>query len=304
MAAPERFDPYRVLGVGRDATPQQLARAYRAQAKQVHPDLHGPEVARQMQDLNRAWQVLSDPARRRAWDASHPTTHGGRHWSTGGIPAPAAQRADPAAWAAWEAARPATVPGPDRIRVAESWPRRADAPAAPAGMRDSAWLAGGVAAVLVVAILVLGYIASSLPGAATAGDALALAGIEPVVRVSLDPQHELAVYRTADGSTGVAVVRLRGEGWDVGVLEERAGGGGVSVHLAADAGGSAWRSIVYGNAPAGAARVRLSVDSTGGEVADGLWAIGVRSPLRPEQLGWRFEAADGSVVLSGSGERD
>jgi hypothetical protein len=39
-------------------------------------------------------------------------------------------------------------------------------------------------------------------------------------------------------------------------------------------------------------------------VVDGLWAIGVRSPLRPEQVQWRFEAADGTVLLSGNGELD
>jgi hypothetical protein len=303
MAGREQLDPYRVLGVRRDASPAEVARAYRALAKRNHPDLHGPDGARRMQELNRSWETLSDPARRRAWDAAHPTP-GGSHWSRP-APAPAPPgRSDPAAWPAWDAARAATVPGAGHVRPAESWPRRADAPATPAPVRDSAWLALGVVAVMLVAALVLGWVASNRPGPATPADALALAGIAPVVSVSLDATHELAVYRTGSGRMGIATTRRREGGWNVQVLEERAERTPLSVHLVADAGGSAWRGIVYGSAPPEAAWVRLSVASSGGQVVDGLWAIGVRSPLRPEQVQWRFEAADGTVLLSGNGELD
>lgn len=302
MAAPERFDPYRVLGVGREATPQQLARAYRARAKQAHPDLHGADAGQRMRDLNRAWHLLSDPARRRAWDASHPGSHGGGHWRGGASPAAASQRADPSAWAAWEAARPVTAPGPDRVRATAAWPRRADPPPTAMGMRDSAWLAGGVAVVLVAAILVLGWVASSRPAAATAGDAFAIAGVEPAVRVALDPQHEVAAYPLPGDMLGVAVARESQGGWDAYVLEERPDTATVSVLIARDDSGSAWRTLVYGHAPEGVTQVRLSVGSVGGEVRDGLWIIGARLPLRAEQVGWRFVAADGSVLESGTGE--
>lgn len=307
MAAPLRFNPYRVLGVPRDASQAEVARAYRAQAKRTHPDLNGPDAgpdaARRMQELNRSWHILSDPARRRAWDAGHPVPMpGGAHWTRPAHPAPSSRRADPAEWAAWEAARQAPAPGTGWVRPVETWPRRSDAPAQPSRVRDSGWLAGIVAAVLLVVVIVLGWVASNRPGAATSGDALAVAGIEPVVRVTLDATHELAVYRTGDGSVGIATTRLREGGWEVRVLEERAERTPLSVHLVGDPGGSAWRGIVYGTAPPDAARVRLSVAAIGGEVVDGLWAIGVRSPLRPEQVQWRFEAADGSVLVSGSDE--
>jgi hypothetical protein len=307
MAAPERFDPYRVLGVPRDASQAEVARAYRAQAKRSHPDVHGPDAgpdaARRMQELNRSWHILSDPARRRDWDAGHPVRMpGGAHWTRPAHPAPTSHRADPAEWAAWEATRPVPAPGAGRVRPAESWPRRGDAPARPARVRDSGWLAGIVAAVLFVVVIVLGWVASNRPGAPTADDALTVAGIEPVVQVQLDETHQLAVYRLVGGAMGIATVRELEGGWAVQILEERPERTPISVHLVGDPGGSAWRGIVYGTAPAEAVRVRLSVAATGGEVVDGLWAIGVRSPLRPQQVQWQFEGADGSVIVSGSDE--
>lgn len=52
----------------RRATPGEIRRAYRARARVLHPDRHGGDE-RAMQKLNEAWRVLSDPARRRAYDA-------------------------------------------------------------------------------------------------------------------------------------------------------------------------------------------------------------------------------------------
>jgi hypothetical protein len=303
MPAAERFDPYRILGVPRDVSSSQLARAYRQQAKRVHPDLHGaPEASRQMRDLNRSWQILSDPVRRREWDASHPATQPQAHWPPDARPPAAPQRVEPARWASWETARRSTAPGPDRVRPAEAWPRRADAPAAPGGMRDSGWLAAGVAGVLVVAIVVLGWVASTRPAAASADEAFDQARVPVGARVAVDPTHELAVYEIGGGMLGIAVARRGEGGWEASVLDERVDDSSISVRLARDDSGSGWRSVVYGRAPAEVARVRLSVASQGGEVSDGLWVIGVRAPLRPEQVLWRFEAFDGSVLVSGNGE--
>ncbi|HEX6128371.1 MAG TPA: J domain-containing protein [Candidatus Limnocylindria bacterium] len=302
MSGAERFDPYRVLGVRRDASPVELARAYRQQAKRVHPDLHGPDVSRQMRDLNRSWQILSDPDRRRAWDASHPPRPPDGHWPAGARRPATPVSAEPAVQPAWDDARRGSPSGPDRVRVVEGWPRRPEPPPVPAGLRDSGWLAAAVAGGLVVALIVLGWVASTRPAAGSPGDAFATAGVTPAVSVGVDPAHVLAVYRAGDGRLGVASARLGEQGWQARVLEERPDGGEISVRLASDDSGGAWRSVVYGRAPADAERVRLSVASAGGEVSDGLWVIGVRSPLRAEQVLWRFEAADGSVLLSGSGE--
>ena len=52
------------------ASRAEVARAYRMMAKQHHPDLPGGG-AEAMAKVNWAWHVLSDPARRGAWDAAH-----------------------------------------------------------------------------------------------------------------------------------------------------------------------------------------------------------------------------------------
>lgn len=65
------MDPYEVLGVARDATPEQLRRAYVEQARRHHPDRHlqsspavRTEADRRMREVNEAWAVVSDPSRR------------------------------------------------------------------------------------------------------------------------------------------------------------------------------------------------------------------------------------------------
>lgn len=66
---------YEVLGVSEAATRQEIRRAYRELARRHHPDRYagtdpaGLERARRrMATLNRAWEVLSDPRRRRSYD--------------------------------------------------------------------------------------------------------------------------------------------------------------------------------------------------------------------------------------------
>jgi hypothetical protein len=68
-------DPYAVLGVRRDATAEEVRRAYLALARRHHPDANsqgGPAARaaaeRRMQEVNAAWAVLGDAARRAAHD--------------------------------------------------------------------------------------------------------------------------------------------------------------------------------------------------------------------------------------------
>ncbi len=63
-------DPYKVLGVARTASADEIKSAYRKLAKQLHPDLNpgAPDVARRFQEVTDAYELLSDPARRAAHD--------------------------------------------------------------------------------------------------------------------------------------------------------------------------------------------------------------------------------------------
>ena len=66
-------DPYQVLGLGRDATGAEVARAYRRLARAVHPDSRpgDPAAAGQFRALSDAYGLLSDQARRAAYDRQH-----------------------------------------------------------------------------------------------------------------------------------------------------------------------------------------------------------------------------------------
>lgn len=69
-------DYYATLAVTPDADDEELRQAYRRLAWRYHPDRAGPESAERMRLLNVAYQTLSDPERRRAYDAQRPATVG------------------------------------------------------------------------------------------------------------------------------------------------------------------------------------------------------------------------------------
>jgi curved DNA-binding protein len=62
-------DYYAVLGVARDAKPEAIRRAYRALARKQHPDVDKTSGAtKRFQDLQEAYEVLSDPQKRARYD--------------------------------------------------------------------------------------------------------------------------------------------------------------------------------------------------------------------------------------------
>ena len=70
MATMKR-DYYEVLGVARDATPEQLKAAYRKLAMQYHPDRNNGDkgAEERFKEVGEAYSVLSDPQKRQRYDA-------------------------------------------------------------------------------------------------------------------------------------------------------------------------------------------------------------------------------------------
>jgi molecular chaperone DnaJ len=67
-------DLYEVLGVPRDATPEQIKKAYRTLARQLHPDASPGDAAAEarFKEVAVAYEVLSDPEKRQRYDAYGP----------------------------------------------------------------------------------------------------------------------------------------------------------------------------------------------------------------------------------------
>jgi molecular chaperone DnaJ len=62
-------DLYDLLGVSRDADSDAIKKAYRRLARKLHPDVNpDPETQEQFKEVTRAYEVLSDPQKRAAYD--------------------------------------------------------------------------------------------------------------------------------------------------------------------------------------------------------------------------------------------
>jgi molecular chaperone DnaJ len=63
-------DPYEVLGVERDATEQQIKKAFRQLARELHPDVnaHDPRAEEKFKEAAEAYEILSDAQRRATYD--------------------------------------------------------------------------------------------------------------------------------------------------------------------------------------------------------------------------------------------
>lgn len=64
-------DYYDILGVPRNASQDDIKRAFRKQAKKYHPDANpdNPQAEAKFKELNEAYEVLSDPQKRQQYDA-------------------------------------------------------------------------------------------------------------------------------------------------------------------------------------------------------------------------------------------
>jgi curved DNA-binding protein CbpA len=136
MAQP--LDPYRTLGVKRDATEADVKAAHRRLAKRYHPDAGGGDRERFLK-VQEAYRVLSDPLLRKDWDAKHAPgpIRADRQPAAPGQPRQRAPRRQPAA----PSTQAARETGTDRAQ-----PKPDDRPPAarPRSNRAYTWSAGEV----------------------------------------------------------------------------------------------------------------------------------------------------------------
>jgi curved DNA-binding protein len=100
----EYKDYYETLGVSRDADEKEIRRAFRRLARQYHPDVNpnDPQATERFQEINEAYEVLSDPEKRAKYDqlgadwsrwrqaGGHPGDFDWDQWTTG-APGPGGQ---------------------------------------------------------------------------------------------------------------------------------------------------------------------------------------------------------------------
>jgi molecular chaperone DnaJ len=63
-------DLYAILGVAREASPEELKKAYRRLVRDLHPDVNpDPAVQERFKEITAAYEILSDPEKRQRYDA-------------------------------------------------------------------------------------------------------------------------------------------------------------------------------------------------------------------------------------------
>src|SRR5215216_7858697 len=66
----EYIDYYKILGIAKNASEEEIKKAYRKLARKMHPDLNpnDKEAHKKFQQINEANEVLSDPEKRKKYD--------------------------------------------------------------------------------------------------------------------------------------------------------------------------------------------------------------------------------------------
>lgn len=89
MASMNDKDYYAILGVDHDATEEQIRKAFQQKARKLHPDINKePDAEERFKEVSEAYAVLSDPDKRRRYDAMQ---SGSPFAASGGYGSPSAQ---------------------------------------------------------------------------------------------------------------------------------------------------------------------------------------------------------------------
>jgi molecular chaperone DnaJ len=78
-------DYYEVLGIGKNASADEIKKAFRRKAVELHPDKQGGDEAK-FKEVNEAYEVLKDPSKRQRYDQFGHAGVGGSAASDGGNP--------------------------------------------------------------------------------------------------------------------------------------------------------------------------------------------------------------------------
>ena len=78
-------NPYDVLGISKDASADEIKRAYRKLSKKYHPDLnHEAGAEEKFKEVNDAYEILSDPQKKAQFDSTGAQGFGGAGQGFGG----------------------------------------------------------------------------------------------------------------------------------------------------------------------------------------------------------------------------
>lgn len=68
---------YKIFGLSKTATKEEIKRRYRELAKKYHPDInHSPDATAKMQEIQEAYYILSDDEARRRYDIQYDQIYG------------------------------------------------------------------------------------------------------------------------------------------------------------------------------------------------------------------------------------